>query len=369
MAEKRKAPKGCYWRGDTLWGRITIHGREIRFSLRTDDAAIAEGRIKARREREVAAAHFGDQRPTWEDAVVAWGDHIAGHTKPSTQKRYAVSLKQLAPHLVGCYLDEIDKKLVGEIIRKRRAQNVTNATIRRDLVALSSVLAFCEEEGWKDDNPALARMRRVKERRDPIVLPEADHIERVIERAPGLFAHLIKAAWLTGCRQNELVTLQRRQVDMARGQLTLYSTKNNRPRVINLRQAYPVFRTLPVNLGSTIVFWHGLGGPFHNAASRFALYVRDAQKSAQRDRADFRPFRFHDLRHRFAVDYLKLGGNIYDLQKHLGHSSVKVTEMYLDYLTPEEAHIAKHGTGTENGTDITVRMAQTLAAQGKGESA
>ena len=109
------------------------------------------------------------------------------------------------------YLDEIDKKLVGDIIRQRRAKGVTNATIRRDLVALSSVLGYAEEEGWKDDNPALARMRRLKEKREPIVLPEPEHIARVVGRAPGIFARLIEAALLMGCRQNELVTLSRRQ--------------------------------------------------------------------------------------------------------------------------------------------------------------
>jgi integrase/recombinase XerD len=368
MAERRKAPKGCYWRGATLWGGVTVQGRKVRFSLRTDDATIAEGRLKARREREIAAAHFGDARPTWEDAVVAWGDHIAGHTKPNTQKRYAVSLKQLAPYLVGCYLDEIDKKLVGEIIRRRRAQNVTNATIRRDLVALSSVLGYCEEEGWKDNNPALTRMKTLKERRDAIVLPEPEDIQRVIDRAPGLFAKLIEAAWLTGCRQNELVTLTRHQLDMNRGTITLEGnrTKNRRSRVINMGPAYHLFRSLPVNLGAKqVVFWHSLGEPYRNAASRFALYVKWTQKRTQR----FRPFRFHDLRHRFAVDYLKKGGNLYDLMKHLGHSSVKVTEAYLDYLTPEEAHNAKHGAGTEKDTDVTVWKPQSVMQQGPGESA
>ena len=133
MAEKRKAPPGCFWRGHTLWGRFTVQGVEKRVSLRTDDAAVAVGRRKAKRDRAVAAAHFGDARPSWEDAVIAWGDHIAAHAKPSTVKRYAVSLKQLEPHLLGVYLDEIDKKLVGDIIRQRRAKGVTNATIRRDV--------------------------------------------------------------------------------------------------------------------------------------------------------------------------------------------------------------------------------------------
>ncbi|MGB1230598.1 MAG: tyrosine-type recombinase/integrase, partial [Holosporaceae bacterium] len=53
------------------------------------------------------------------------------------------------------------------------------------------------------------------------------------------------------------------------------------------------------------------------------------------------PFRFHDLRHRYAVDYLKNGGSIYTLKGLLGHTSVKTTEGYLAYLTPEEAEAAK----------------------------
>jgi integrase/recombinase XerD len=61
----------------------------------------------------------------------------------------------------------------------------------------------------------------------------------------------------------------------------------------------------------------------------------------RRPTSPFRRFRFHDLRHRFAVDYLRDGGNIYDLQKILGHASIKTTEIYLDYLTPDEQEAAK----------------------------
>lgn len=341
---KRKAPAGTYWRGDTLWGRITVNGREIRWSLRTDEAEVAVSRVKARREREVAAAHYGDQRPSWEDAYLAWGEHIAAHAKPATVKRYDVSLKQIEPFLRNCFLDEIDKALVGDIIRQRRAKGASNATIRRDLTALSSVLGYCEEEGWKDDNPALTRLRRLKERRDPIVLPEHDHIERVVARAPGLFASLIRAALLTGCRQDELVSLERRQLDTKRRQIALYKTKTSRPRVIDMLDAYDVFATLPINMRSRHVFWHGDGQQYRNVASRFRVFVLAAQESAQKEGADFRPFRFHDLRHRFAVDYLKnRQGSLYDLQQHLGHSSVKVTEIYTAYLTPEEARDAKYG--------------------------
>ena len=54
-------------------------------------------------------------------------------------------------------------------------------------------------------------------------------------------------------------------------------------------------------------------------------------------------FRFHDLRHLFAVRYLQSGGSIYILQGIMGHGSVKTTEIYLAYLTPDQQQSAKLG--------------------------
>jgi integrase/recombinase XerD len=357
MAAKRKAPKGCYWRGNTLWGRFKVAGVERRLSLRTDEGPVAQQRLKAAREREVASAHYGDARPTWEDAYIGWGNHIAAHAKPSTVKRYATSLKQIEPFLSGCYLDEIDKGLVSEIVRRRRAGSgddpgATNATIRRDLTALSSVLSYAEVEGWKDDNPALARLRKLKERRDPVVLPELADIEAVIARAPGLFASLIRVALLTGCRLDELRRLERNHLDFRRGQIALYRTKNSRPRFIDMGQAREALERLPVFMDSQWVFWHDAGQPYLNISSNFRRLVAAAQKAAQENKGSFRPFRFHDLRHRFAVDALKNGMSIYDLQRHLGHGSIGVTEGYLDYLTPNEADQAKRSVA-QNGEHLS----------------
>lgn len=344
MAKQRKAPAGTYWRGNTLWGRITVHSREIRWSLRTGDAEVARSRYEARRQREVAAAHYGDARRTWGDAVLAWTDHIAANVSPNTLKRYMVSLRQVEPHLKGCFLDEIDKALVSGIIRDRRRQGAINATIKRDLGAVSSVLGYCEDEDWVDSNPALARLKKLKERRDPIVLPELAHIAYVVERAPGMLARMIEAALTTGCRQNELVTLKRNRVDLPRRQVTVIG-KRNKLRTIDMLDSFDVFRATAVHMRSRFVFWHGDGAAYANVASRFAEITRSAQRTAQSEGRDFRRFRFHDLRHRFAVDYLKAGkGSVYDLRDHLGHDSVKTTEAYLKFLTPEEARRAKDGT-------------------------
>ena len=66
-------------------------------------------------------------------------------------------------------------------------------------------------------------------------------------------------------------------------------------------------------------------------------------KTGTRTGTPFRRFRFHDLRHLHAVEYLKAGGSLYDLSKRLGHTSVKTTEIYLDFLTAEEEARTKAG--------------------------
>jgi site-specific recombinase XerC len=152
---------------------------------------------------------------------------------PSTAARYAVSLGQLQPFLDGLFLDEIDGARVAEIIRQRRAHKVTNATIKRDLVALSSVIGCAIDQGWREDNPVLARMKRLKERRDPIMLPEPAHIQMVMDRAPGMLANMVEAAWKTGARQEELAAARRSQMDNPRRELTLIG-KGNKRRTISL---------------------------------------------------------------------------------------------------------------------------------------
>jgi integrase/recombinase XerD len=137
---RRKAPPGCFWRGATLWGRIQAGGRDVRWSLQTDDPEIARARHRQERDRQIAIAKFGDDRKAFAVVMEAWSEHIARNVAPKTAARYAVSLAQLEADLDGLYLDEIDGALVGEIVDRRLAAKVTNATIRRDLVALSSVL-------------------------------------------------------------------------------------------------------------------------------------------------------------------------------------------------------------------------------------
>jgi len=353
-SRRRKAPPNTEWHGDTLYGRIRIKGRLRRWSLRTGDVELARANVAADIEALKAEVFHPDHhRIKYEDMMASWAERFISHqVGPLTAIRYGRSLKQLEPFLRGKFKDEIDNALISVIVDGRRAAGVSTATIRRDLGALRSVLDYAEVE----PNPARDRLKKLKERRDPIVLPEAAHIERMIRRAPGRMADLVRVAWLTGCRLEELVTAERGKLDHARRQLTVRG-KGNKTRVIDLDfgGAYETVRKLPARLGGRWLFWHGQGEPYRNLSSRFAALVRsehalaiDEAKAAKHDEPDFRPFRFHDLRHKHAVDWLKSGRSIYDLQQRLGHASIQTTEIYLKFLTPEEARAVMFGVRNES---------------------
>jgi integrase/recombinase XerD len=342
MAKKRKAPKGCYWVGDVLYGRTRIKGKLERIALGTDNPAVAVGRRKAWHESLIAGRVWGDDEKTFPQVVEVWeasyiaGDRSAG---PNTVKRYKVSLGQIMPIIGDRPVKAVDAKLIREVVDARRAGGATNATLKRDLVALSSVMNCAVAREWIDANPVLPRMKAIVEKREPINLPRPADVERVIERVPGMLKQLVRAAIVTGCRLNELVTAKRADIDHERATLTVLGKRNKR-RTIELAPmgGYELIRSLPVFAGSPYVFWHHDGKPYRNLSARFAWLVKETGELAAAEGVDFAPFCFHDLRHLHATHYLHQGiDNLWVLSKRLGHTSTKVTERYLHELSEVEA--------------------------------
>ncbi len=169
----------------------------------------------------------------------------------------------------------------------------------------------------------------------------------VAATAPGLFADMIRCAQYTGMRQEEIASLKHRQVDINRESVQLVKTKTKRARSVPMdERAVGTYRGTPPYVSGEFVFWHDKGARYSNVSSRFREMTGRAAAEAKRAGKSFVRFRFHDLRHWFAVDYLRSRrGSIYELQQVLGHRSIKTTEIYLDFLTPEEKQDAMYGTG------------------------
>ena len=325
-------PRNLYRRNGIWWGRIQLAGSDRRRSLRTRDRAEAAKRLKAWRDRLIAAHHFGIERHSWREAVVRYTTEIMpGAVKPGTAKRYVVSLRMVDPILGDLHLDEIDRSVLAKVAGRKGA---SNATRRRDLTAVSSVLRAAVSWGWLDSNPARDYDRGViPERRDPITLPTYDDINTLIAACPNIMLRAIVQVLVgTGMRLEEVGGLERRNLDLTRKAITLDRTKTSRPRAVPMSaQIVGTLQALPVNLKCRWVFWHDDGERYVNLSSQLARITKRAGVT----------FRRHDLRHRYAVDYLRAGGSIYTLQLLLGHKSIRTTEIYLDYLTPDQQMVAK----------------------------
>lgn len=328
--------QNLYRRGKTWWGRVQVAGEEYRGSLRTRDRAEARKRLEIWREEVGRHKFYGAARMTWAAAVLNYTEGDMAAVSESTAKRYRVSLRKVDPHLQRFHLDEIGPRQITDLIRARRGEGATNATINRDLTAVSRVMAAGLGKGANEHNPAKDYDRSLnRERRDPIDLPTWQAVADAIKKVPTpLWGQIMDFASKSGMREAEILTLEKSRVDLTRKAITLTRTKGRRLRVVPLDgpllgEAVPILEAA-MERGQALVFGRPADTALRNFPSRYASW-RKKNKIA---------FRFHDLRHLFAVTYLQRGGNIYDLQRILGHSSIKTTELYLDYLTPHERRFA-----------------------------
>jgi hypothetical protein len=78
--------------------------------------------------------------------------------------------------------------------------------------------------------------------------------------------------------------------------------------------------------------------------------------NAQEEAGIKNQIRFHDVRHTFASHFMMNGGNLYDLQKILGHTNSKMTERYA-HLSP--THLEKAMQVVSFGSEIDSTVLET----------
>lgn len=339
-------PKNLYVRAGIYWARFKVRGVEYRESLRTRSERVAVKRLALLREQVEDESVFGVAGPvSWADAVVSWSQRISTAVGAQTYTRYLCSLRQVRGHFDQLSVQQISADILKDLIKARRRAGVKNATIRRDLTAVSSVLDNAADEGWITDNPAvgLNRRRIVPERIERIVLPQDASIAMVFPRLVPRVRDLCEFTRETGLRLDEVTGLRHASIDRNERTITVEKGKGDKLRVVPLtKNAEAIIDRQPRYIGKPWVFWKDKGQRLTEVSSRLGDLTRRVAQKAAREEVEFHRFSHHDFRHLFAVEYLRSGrGSIYDLQGELGHSTITVTERYLAFLTPDQVKSAK----------------------------
>jgi len=248
-----------------------------------------------------------------------WKDRIGEYT-----------LAECTPALISECRDELLEKKTH--LKKKRSP----ATINRYLAALSHCFTIAVNEwGWLDDSP-MRKVRKLKESRGRIRFLSDDERKQLLEACqksgnPYLYT-IVVLALSTGARQGEILSLKWDQVDLGRGLITLYETKNNEIRSLALAgHALKLVKDMSKvrRIDTDLLF------PSKN--KKQPIDIRWAWVKTV-EAAEIKDFRFHDLRHS-AASYLAMNGaTLAELSEILGHKTLQMVKRY-SHLT--EQHTAK----------------------------
>lgn len=152
---------------------------------------------------------------------------------------------------------------------------------------------------------------------------------------------LIVVLWRAGLRSAEALDLELRDVDRQAGTLTVRHGKGNQRRVIGLDPA--AFAVLEQWLDVRAQLGVPRGSKVFCAITKGSLglrlsgsYWRAAIKRLGLKAGIEKRVHSHGLRHTHAVELMREGVPLLVIQRQLGHSSLQITERYVNHLEPGE---------------------------------
>jgi integrase/recombinase XerD len=153
------------------------------------------------------------------------------------------------------------------------------------------------------------------------------------------FRELCITALLSGLRLAELLNLRWNDLDFTSKIIQVknsetFTTKSRKNRIVPMsKELFRLLKDRQENMRneSAFVFHNKRGKPLkeQTISQKFKKYVISAGINDK--------LHFHSLRHSFATHLVKKGVPLFAIQKLLGHSTSKTTEIY-SHLLPQQLH-------------------------------
>ena len=279
-------------------------------------------------------------------------DHVAVRLKSSSAKRLESVIRwHILPAFGNRPMAGIERK---DVLALHQRMSGTPNQANRMLRTLSLMYTLAQDCGLLPEgvrpaghNPCTGVMKYPDKKRERF-LTDAEFerlgdVLREAEERGGASASTIAAIrllLLTGCRKNEILTLQWEHVDLDAGQLSLPDTKTGARTIALPQAAVKVLKAIPRDPGN----------PWVIAGRKPGTHLKslDVGWRTLRARAGLEDVRVHDLRHSYASRALALGESLPMIGKLLGHKQIETTARYA-HLADDSVHASAE------------RIAQSLA--------
>ena len=257
--------------------------------------------------------------------------HVRVNHGAKTGDIYELALGHFLRSVGDVPIDSITPRMI-DMFKIERSEHTSPATVNNNLRAVRTFFNCLKRWEVISKNPC--------DEIDQVHIPERLPSYLTISQLQHLIG-TIKDQWITpiilfaamtGARLGEILNLTWDRVDMTSRTALIessisYQVKCGKIRAIPLNEtAYAVLASLPHRQG--LVFRGKRGG--HANANHVSGKFREAARKAGLDKR----LHFHSLRHTFASLLVQNGVSLYQVQKLLGHSSARVTEVYAHLQNP-----------------------------------
>lgn len=277
---------------------------------------------------------------------------ISAGLSPSSIDNYRAYLRvNISPFFSTQDIKHIQKPDVEKMQRELRLKHNAKGT-NNIMAVVKSIFKDAHRDGYLLKNPAeyVSKLKEPPQTEMYWTKAEINQFLQMNIQHPMYDFFLI--ALNTGMRKGELGALQWDRVDFHLNQITVTRTRDiyglKETTKTNLRRIVPMnsltrarlLKIFSKRTDSPYVFLKEDGSPLeiHHVYRDFT----QAQKRAK----IMNRIPFHGLRHTFASQFMMNGGNVFDLQKILGHTDIKMTLRYAHY---SNEHLQKAMAGFELG--------------------
>lgn len=233
---------------------------------------------------------------------------------------------------------QLTREAVIRFIASARSRGLSGATVRNYDRALRVALNWMYHNGYLEHNP-IKGLPRPKDKAEQVKPFTLDEVERILQaakttRCPLRDTALVLTLLDTGIRAGEACGLTLKDIDWREGLLRVVGKTGERTVPFGQRckralHAYLDRERRAPHPDVRHVFLAS-GNPFSPTVLNTTVTRLVRRAGIKRPKAG--P---HTLRHTFAVEFLRAGGDVFTLQRILGHRKLEITQGYVNLLTDD----------------------------------